>query len=139
MFLDLMLGIHSITFSSFCQTGLMYIFNFVSQSSRVLKLDRYSLQYLLQQFCGVTANKEYVVFTFWNYPLLPVSWHRSFIISYGITIPFILTNILEGWQVNSLQIPECRLEITPSSWCDAKVQLCFNLITFNPFLILPVV
>ncbi|KAG4912740.1 hypothetical protein AAZX31_19G103000 [Glycine max] len=29
------------------------------QSSRVLKLDRYSLQYLLQQFCGVTANKEY--------------------------------------------------------------------------------
>ncbi|XP_061343308.1 protein RRP6-like 2 isoform X2 [Gastrolobium bilobum] len=29
------------------------------QASRVLKLDRYSLQYLLQHFCGVTANKEY--------------------------------------------------------------------------------
>ncbi|KAK7396130.1 hypothetical protein VNO78_16920 [Psophocarpus tetragonolobus] len=29
------------------------------QASRVLKLERYSLQYLLQHFCGVTANKEY--------------------------------------------------------------------------------
>lgn len=41
-------------------------FNFVAQASRVLKLERYSLQYLLQHFCGITANKEYVVFTFWN-------------------------------------------------------------------------
>ncbi|MED6135925.1 Protein RRP6-like 2, variant 2 [Stylosanthes scabra] len=29
------------------------------QASRVLKLERFSLQYLLQHFCGVTANKEY--------------------------------------------------------------------------------
>nr|KYP70097.1 Exosome component 10 [Cajanus cajan] len=29
------------------------------QASRVLKMERYSLQYLLQHFCGVTANKEY--------------------------------------------------------------------------------
>ncbi|QCD97383.1 protein RRP6-like 2 [Vigna unguiculata] len=29
------------------------------QASRVLKLERYSLQHLLQHFCGVTANKEY--------------------------------------------------------------------------------
>ncbi|ESW33979.1 hypothetical protein PHAVU_001G114400 [Phaseolus vulgaris] len=29
------------------------------QASRVLKLERYSLQYLLQHFCGITANKEY--------------------------------------------------------------------------------
>ncbi|XP_004493203.1 protein RRP6-like 2 isoform X2 [Cicer arietinum] len=29
------------------------------QASRVLKLERYSLQYLLQQLCEVTANKEY--------------------------------------------------------------------------------
>ncbi|TKY62867.1 Exosome component 10 [Spatholobus suberectus] len=29
------------------------------QASRVLKLERYSLLYLLQHFCGVTANKEY--------------------------------------------------------------------------------
>ncbi|KAK7336288.1 hypothetical protein VNO77_16824 [Canavalia gladiata] len=29
------------------------------QASRVLKLEKYSLQYLLQHFCGVTANKEY--------------------------------------------------------------------------------
>ncbi|RDX95930.1 Protein RRP6-like 2, partial [Mucuna pruriens] len=42
------------------------------QASRVLKLERYSLQYLLQHFCGVTANKEYAVLNFWNYRLLPV-------------------------------------------------------------------
>ncbi|XP_058737766.1 protein RRP6-like 2 [Vicia villosa] len=29
------------------------------QASRVLKLERYSLQHLLQLYCGVTANKEY--------------------------------------------------------------------------------
>ncbi|KAL2320498.1 hypothetical protein Fmac_029467 [Flemingia macrophylla] len=29
------------------------------QASRVLKMERYSLQYLLQHFCGITANKEY--------------------------------------------------------------------------------
>ncbi|XP_065851992.1 protein RRP6-like 2 [Euphorbia lathyris] len=29
------------------------------QASRVLKLDRNSLEYLLQHFCGITANKEY--------------------------------------------------------------------------------
>ncbi|CAJ2672032.1 unnamed protein product [Trifolium pratense] len=29
------------------------------QASRVLKMERYSLQHLLQHFCGVTANKEY--------------------------------------------------------------------------------
>lgn len=29
------------------------------QASRVLKLERNSLEYLLQHFCGVTANKEY--------------------------------------------------------------------------------
>ncbi|GAB2273458.1 hypothetical protein Dimus_008251 [Dionaea muscipula] len=29
------------------------------QASRVLKMERYSLQYLLQHLCGVTANKEY--------------------------------------------------------------------------------
>ncbi|KAJ1409106.1 Ribonuclease H-like superfamily [Sesbania bispinosa] len=29
------------------------------QASRVLKLERFSLQYLLDHFCGVTANKEY--------------------------------------------------------------------------------
>ncbi|KDP39663.1 hypothetical protein JCGZ_02683 [Jatropha curcas] len=29
------------------------------QASRVLKLERNSLEYLLQYFCGVTANKEY--------------------------------------------------------------------------------
>ncbi|CAJ1920171.1 unnamed protein product [Sphenostylis stenocarpa] len=42
------------------------------QASRVLKLERYSLQYLLQHYCGVTANKEYAVFTFWTYLLLQV-------------------------------------------------------------------
>ncbi|KAL7137145.1 hypothetical protein ABFS83_10G073100 [Erythranthe nasuta] len=29
------------------------------QASRVLKLERFSLEYLLNHFCGVTANKEY--------------------------------------------------------------------------------
>ncbi|WVZ08437.1 hypothetical protein V8G54_021783 [Vigna mungo] len=29
------------------------------QASRVLKMERYSLQHLLQHFCGITANKEY--------------------------------------------------------------------------------
>ncbi|CAN8232659.1 unnamed protein product [Cochlearia groenlandica] len=29
------------------------------QASRVLQLERYSLEFLLQHFCGVTANKEY--------------------------------------------------------------------------------
>ncbi|KAL2900845.1 Protein RRP6-like 2 [Bienertia sinuspersici] len=29
------------------------------QASRVLKMERYSLEHLLQHFCGVTANKQY--------------------------------------------------------------------------------
>ncbi|XP_010550642.1 PREDICTED: protein RRP6-like 2 isoform X2 [Tarenaya hassleriana] len=39
----------------------IYICNLfdTGQASRVLKLERNSLQFLLQHFCGVTANKEY--------------------------------------------------------------------------------
>ncbi|KAJ0013434.1 hypothetical protein Pint_20031 [Pistacia integerrima] len=39
----------------------IYICNMfdTGQASRVLKLERNSLEYLLQHFCGVTANKEY--------------------------------------------------------------------------------
>ncbi|KAM1305908.1 hypothetical protein PS2_008402 [Malus domestica] len=39
----------------------IYICNLfdTGQASRVLKLERNSLEYLLQHFCGVTANKEY--------------------------------------------------------------------------------
>ncbi|KEH23542.1 3'-5' exonuclease [Medicago truncatula] len=39
----------------------IYICNMfdTGQASRVLKMERYSLQHLLQHFCGVTANKEY--------------------------------------------------------------------------------
>lgn len=98
----------------------------IAQASRVLKLERYSLQYLLQQLCEVTANKEYAVF-----------------ISFLYLSPFFLSTvlnyyILEGWQFISLQVPECRLESTPSSWCDDKVNLRFELATINLFLIHPV-
>ncbi|KAM7505125.1 hypothetical protein LguiB_004029 [Lonicera macranthoides] len=39
----------------------IYICNMfdTGQASRVLKMERNSLEYLLQHFCGVTANKEY--------------------------------------------------------------------------------
>ncbi|KAJ9179876.1 hypothetical protein P3X46_008190 [Hevea brasiliensis] len=39
----------------------IYICNLfdTGQASRVLKLDRNSLEYLLHHFCGITANKEY--------------------------------------------------------------------------------
>ncbi|KAK4483763.1 hypothetical protein RD792_010966 [Penstemon davidsonii] len=39
----------------------IYICNMfdTGQASRVLKLERYSLEYLLNHFCGVAANKEY--------------------------------------------------------------------------------
>lgn len=39
-------------------------FDCTAQASRVLKMERYSLQHLLQHFCGVTANKEYAVFIY---------------------------------------------------------------------------
>ena len=39
---------------------MAYIFAFF-QASRVLNLERNSLEFLLQHFCGVTANKECVL------------------------------------------------------------------------------
>jgi len=39
-------------------------FHCTAQASRVLKMERYSLQHLLQHFCGVTANKEYAAFIY---------------------------------------------------------------------------
>ncbi|XP_016500633.2 protein RRP6-like 2 [Nicotiana tabacum] len=45
------------------------------QASRVLKLERNSLEYLLQHFCGVTANKEYQNAD-WRLRPLPVEMMR---------------------------------------------------------------
>ncbi|MCD9638446.1 hypothetical protein HAX54_022442 [Datura stramonium] len=45
------------------------------QASRILKLERNSLEYLLQHFCGVTANKEYQNAD-WRLRPLPVEMMR---------------------------------------------------------------
>ncbi|KAJ0014023.1 hypothetical protein Pint_20008 [Pistacia integerrima] len=52
-------------------------------ASRVLKLERNSLEYLLQRFCGVTANKEYQNAD-WRLRPLPDEMLRSYKRSYDI-------------------------------------------------------
>lgn len=100
----------------------MGIFLSNPQASKVLKLERNSLEFLLHHFCGVTANKEYVFLV--NFPIPFICcrlWFEFFF--------FFFFHKLWGWPVNSLQIPECRLEITSSSWGDAQVQLKVVVVT----------
>ncbi|RYR53851.1 hypothetical protein Ahy_A06g029095 isoform A [Arachis hypogaea] len=49
----------TITFTITITTILRHFVDSLLAASRVLKLERFSLQYLLLHLCGVTANKEY--------------------------------------------------------------------------------
>jgi hypothetical protein len=66
----------------FCHINLSVTFlSNTDQASRVLQMERNSLEYLLHHFCGVTANKVYSSFThkFWKYPCWPLLFIMKFV------------------------------------------------------------
>jgi hypothetical protein len=83
----------------------------LKQASKVLQMDRNSLEHLLHHFCGVTANKECVIL-FTSLILLvyrSMSWEL-----WSVTKTYIFLQ----------QVPGCRLEIETPSWWNDQV-LCF--------------
>lgn len=83
-------------------------------------MERNSLEYLLFHFCGVTANKEWVSYASLSFIILSL-----ILVNYSAASALKLTSYSPHairLTISSLQIPECRLEVTPSTRGDVEVR-----------------